>query len=566
MKKSFLKNNLLVNGLEIVFITLLSLGSYWFLLKPGYFPMHDDIQVIRLHQMFQCFLDGQIPCRWASDLTGGLGQPLFNFYAPFPFYLGAFFHLLGFSFIDSVKALFALSFALSGVFMYFLGKTFFGRLGAVTVSFLYVYAPYHAVDIYVRGAMSESWALVFFPLIFWFFYLSIKDEKYLYFVLSIFSLSFLILSHSIMNLSFFPVAFFWAIYWLVALKKVKLFPKVISVFVLAFLLAGFFILPALLEKSLVRIESLMAAYYDFRLHFVTSGQLFFSRFWGYGSSLGAQSGMSFQIGWPHWWLVVLMLPLSFLLYLKKEKRKALLFLFLIVIFFAFAFMTHRKSILIWETLPFIPFVQFPWRFLGIIIFLASFISGGIFDFLKCSRAPRFVNVLFTILVIVLTAYLNLGYFQPKEMIKINDEEKLSGYNWQSQQMGALIDYLPKTVQKVPEKPVNNWPIILNGQAKISNFQKRSNFWQVNLRAENGGSVVEVPVLDFPVWEVFLDQKKADCGINNESGVIRVSVPEGDHIISSYFRNTTLRTLANLLTVLTFLILVMGFVRFRSKKF
>ena len=28
-----------------------------------------------------------------------------------------------------------------------------------------MWAPYHAVDIYVRGAMNESWALVWFPAI-----------------------------------------------------------------------------------------------------------------------------------------------------------------------------------------------------------------------------------------------------------------------------------------------------------------------------------------------------------------------------------------------------------------
>jgi hypothetical protein len=33
-------------------------------------------------------------------------------------------------------------------------------------SVFYVWAPYRALDVYVRGAMNESWAFVWFPLIF----------------------------------------------------------------------------------------------------------------------------------------------------------------------------------------------------------------------------------------------------------------------------------------------------------------------------------------------------------------------------------------------------------------
>ena len=38
-------------------------------------------------------------------------------------------------------------------------------------------APYHAVDIYVRGEMGEGWAMVWFPLILWTAYRLIKSDK-----------------------------------------------------------------------------------------------------------------------------------------------------------------------------------------------------------------------------------------------------------------------------------------------------------------------------------------------------------------------------------------------------
>jgi hypothetical protein len=54
---------------------------------------------------------------------------------------------------------------LSGIFMYLLGSNIFGTLFGITTSVLYMYAPYHAVQMYVRGAIGELWATAFFPLL-----------------------------------------------------------------------------------------------------------------------------------------------------------------------------------------------------------------------------------------------------------------------------------------------------------------------------------------------------------------------------------------------------------------
>ena len=79
------------------------------LIKPGYFSMHDDIQVMRLYQMERCFQDGQLPCRWVPDMGAGYGHPLYNYHPVFPYYLGMVCRLLGLSFLDTVKTLFLLA-------------------------------------------------------------------------------------------------------------------------------------------------------------------------------------------------------------------------------------------------------------------------------------------------------------------------------------------------------------------------------------------------------------------------------------------------------------------------
>ncbi len=173
LKKLFSKPNFI--PLLIVVVAGILAGRSF--LTPGYFVMHDDLQMMRQLEMEKCFLDFQIPCRWVPDMGYGFGFPLFNFYPPLPYLIGQVFRLLSFSFVDTIKLVFLLSFIASGVTMYYLAKEFFGKVGGVVSAVFYIWAPYHAIDSYVRGAMNETWALVWFPAILWTAYRLIKEEK-----------------------------------------------------------------------------------------------------------------------------------------------------------------------------------------------------------------------------------------------------------------------------------------------------------------------------------------------------------------------------------------------------
>ncbi len=86
---------------DLILIFTLSVFIIWPLFLPGYFSHHDDLQVMRIFEMRQCFIDFQIPCRWVPDMGYGNGFPLFNYYGVFPYYLGAILSFI-FGFILSV--------------------------------------------------------------------------------------------------------------------------------------------------------------------------------------------------------------------------------------------------------------------------------------------------------------------------------------------------------------------------------------------------------------------------------------------------------------------------------
>ena len=161
-----MKTNLVLILLVLFFSILISLP----LLKSGLYEMHDDQHVARLYLFDKSVREGQVPVRWVDELGFGFGYPLFVFYPPFVYMLGEVFHLSGFGFIDSVKLVFFASILLSGVGMFVFVKELGGRLAGLTSALFYMFLPYRALDIYVRGALAEAFSFVWLPLILWSFY------------------------------------------------------------------------------------------------------------------------------------------------------------------------------------------------------------------------------------------------------------------------------------------------------------------------------------------------------------------------------------------------------------
>src|SRR5581483_131743 len=132
--------------------------TFFAMLKFGIFSM-EDFHYFRLLEFDKCIQHLQIPCRWAADSGAGYGEPLFNFYGQFVYAFGEIFHLLSFSKIDSLKITFMSSLLLSAISMFFLARKIWGNnLSAFLSSILYLYAPYRAVDVWVRGALPEAFS------------------------------------------------------------------------------------------------------------------------------------------------------------------------------------------------------------------------------------------------------------------------------------------------------------------------------------------------------------------------------------------------------------------------
>lgn len=558
-KKLFKKENFLP-----VLIVLIAgvLASRTLIFQKGYFNMHDDLQLMRQLEMEKCFKDFQIPCRWVNDMGYGFGFPLFNFYPPLPYLVGELFRVLGFTFVVTAKLTFAFSLVASGIGMYYLAKQFFNRFGGVLSAIFYIWAPYHAVDVYVRGAMNEAWALIFFPLILLYSYKLILSKKVnINKWLILLSLSWfgLLVSHNLMVIIFAPIFALWCLLWMWREKNFKIIPKFIVSGILALGLSSFFSLPAIFENRFTQIESQLSGYYEYIAHFVSVKQLLITRFWGYGPSVWEvkDDGMPFQVGHIHWILTLVIITLWFLgLWIKKNNKfkfkiKKListdfLIIFLFIIGWLATFMTHNKATFIYKLITPLAIVQFPWRFLTIVIFSFSFLAGAITLFVK--------NKYFLSFLMLFVIIFNWNYFLPEhgKMGKLTDEEKFSNVAWDMQQTAGIYDYLPIWAITAPKEPQKIVAEILIGEGEITNTYQQTNYAKFTLNGDK--STVRINIFKFPGWKVYIDGNEINYSVPKEEmwGRMWIEVPEGKHLIEAKFVNTPIRTISNLISLVSWL--------------
>lgn len=506
------------------------------LTRPGFFPTQDYIYVARLYQMDKALKDGQFPVRWAPDFR--YGEPLFNFYAPLPYYVGSLIKTFGFSYLETIKLLFALSFFLPTVAMFYLAKEFFGKLGGTLAAVLYLYAPYHSVDVYVRGALSEAWSLIFLPLIFLSSLKLAQKPTLLRMVFLALSLAGLFYTHNIMSLLFMPFVLGWMVFWVIREKQIKPLPYFAGGLILGAGLASSYLWPALLEKQFVQSQYLLTGYFNFRGHFVAVPE-WFSTFWGYGASLwGPKDDMSFQVGVVHWAALALSLLLAGV---KRNKTSFLLVSFLAGEFLFSLFMQHNQSAPVWELFSILAFVQFPWRFLGISIFLVSFIGGSLVWY-----APKKVRPFLVLGFILAVIAFNVGYFRPESYYLDSIDSHFIAPSTLSQDDKLPKDYLPVWVKKIAPGKISG-PQVLSGQALVSNFSQRSSSaqFEVNVKKE---SQLELPVTYFPGWTVWANGKAISLQDPDELGLVRFDLPSGKYTVKAEFANTPVRVFGNTLSL------------------
>jgi len=570
---------------DLFVILIISIPSFLSLLNNSYFSMHDDQHIARLFLLDKGISQGYLYPRWVDMLGFNFGYPLFNFYPPLVYYVSEFFHLIGFSFMWSIKVTFILGFILSAYGIFLLAKRYTSKSFAYLATVLYTYFFYHGTLIYVRGALSEFFSLALLPFVF----LGLENLKSKpnlknSLLLSI-PIAFLILTHPLIA---FPtliyVAFFFLFYLLLqTFKRLKWVGYSIFSGIFGLLLSAFYWLPSMLERKFTLVDNILttelAAY---KVHFICLQQFLTSN-WGYGGSIpGCSDGMTFQIGKSH--IIALILSLvGFIFYLfTKTKQKKHIYYYSFFLFLAVfsLFMTTEYSMFIWKNIPNLSYLQFPWRFMTFANLFISLTSVyGLYLFFGSIKQHKWIKLVifwFVIIYSSLTIFFVGRYFIPQKYITKTDKEltTLEEIAWRVSR--STFEFVPKEIKTtksninttIPdikrEDIVKDAYLANNGVAEVKTIQNKFMNKEFQTKASKDFEF-RLNTFNFPGWTAYINGEKGDIYDKNDFNLITIRVPKGESNIRFIFEDTLVRSIGNYLSLTSVGFVFLLFLLLKLKK-
>lgn len=502
--------------------------------SSGYFTTHDgEWAIVRMSEMQRELRDLQIPPRWSDYLNHGYGYPLFSYTYPGPFYAGIVLRLFKIGLTDSVKIIFIGSVAISAVSMFLLGRTLAGNYAGLIASLFYVIAPFRLVDLYVRGSIGESVSLAMFPLLFYASIRYILRPGGVKMVFCSVILAYMILSHNVMSLVFFP--FFLVFLYVVIItyfEDVKLytFRYFLPMILLGLGISAFFFFPAMIERNYVILSKIKLA--EVSDNFIRLPEYLFSK-WSY------QDKPSFQLGWAHIAAVILSI-ISFVFGRDIDKKKYLtIVVYLVLSIIVLIFFAHPISWLFWQ-LPFLSNIDFPWRLLTPLAFFIALSS----IFLSLHKSTRIIAGI----LIGLTVILGLGFAKPNEYIQKPDDY----YNTNDATTTSKDELMPIWATDKPTERYEKKVELENIKGLVYDLQHNSK--KIIFRVKSDiPTIVKVNTLYFPGWTFFVRGIEVHLDYQRPDGLIRFEIPAGDMQIEGYFRETTVRLISNIVSLISILI-------------
>jgi hypothetical protein len=539
-------------GMLLLMTLLAGLPLFQFKIMKG----HDALEYLpRAVEFYEGLKAGQLFPRWAPDLSAGYGQPFFSFNPPLFYYVAALFRFFGFSFVAAQDlAIFALL-LLSGLGMYLLAGEFFGRRGGLVSAVAYLFAPYLLVNLYVRHALADFSAFAFMPLAWWSLYCFSMGRGYRFLLMGAPALALLILSSNPVALMAFPalVLFLGWLAWAERSRSAPILKRGLWYLGLGLGLSAFFWLPALVERNLVHTARVLTGYLNYQNHFVYLSQLIYSP-WGYGLSRpGLHDEMSFAIGPIH-----LVLAVAAIWLLRRIRARpgqgGLLVTFFLALLGLAAFFASGESLFLWEQLPLLQYLEFPWRFLSLVAVSTAFLCG--FPFLLLG--PEKDRLAYWLMVGLIGALFLLGFpkARPETFLAVTDADYSPGMiALRRISVTTAEEYEPVWVQERPQTPAPERLSLLSGAGNISaiSLSPTQYLFQAAIMA---AARLRVNTFYFPGWTLYVDGLERPVEYNNPQGVMEFSLEPGEHLIRVVFADTPVRQASARLSLLALGLLIL----------
>ncbi len=562
--------------IETLAIVLLALPMLLPLLRAAMPETHDaQFHYYRSIVLAWHLGHGDLLPRLASDLGYGYGLPVFNFYGPLFYYPPALLILLGLDAAIAVNLTLLVLLVLAGYGMLRLGREWFGPLASWLAAAAFLYSPYLLLDLYWRGAFPEVLGLALLPWGLLFFSLLLRAPDWASWRADWFGATavtgLVALAHNISIVWSLPMlAASIGAGWLLGEggNRPAIRWRLVSALCalgLGLALASFFLLPAVTELRWIQASRLTGSpQRDYHNNFLAAAELLSLPKTFDPTQIAPPRPRS--LGLPQLGLAALGLW-----FVWREPRKTRwLWLGLLLAAAASVALTLALSAPVWDALPPMKYIQFPWRWLGPASLMLALL-GGYGASALLSHAGRAQAYAFGLaMVLIVTGNLSWAfatYFPPQPgagIDAVRDFERTSGLVG----LSTEGEFVPIWVTQMPASDSLRDRVVagdllarVRPDALPAGVQLQSADYQLTGTTarflSNAPAEVTFDWFYFPGWIATVNGQPALIHIQSPSGLIGVSLPAGVSEVRLTFGLTPDRVAGGMISLLALLAILVG---------
>ncbi|RLT52786.1 MAG: hypothetical protein DWI68_01670, partial [Chloroflexi bacterium] len=451
-------------------------------------------------------------------------------------------------------------------------REWYGTWAGVAAGVVYGSAPYLAFNVLLRGALAESLALVWPPLILLCMERGLRHGSRRWAVLCAVCIAALVCSHNVTALIAMPLVLAVAVLrvWQVGGRSAQL--NAALGIAGGLLLSAFFWIPALFERGSIQTDQLLVPpIFTYYTNYLTPGELLALPAPTYyklvnpspAKAVGALAAGLALLGA----LAALNMPGVSRAGRALSKQRAALTGVLALAFAIYCLFTLEVSGAAWERIPLLPFVQFPWRMLGAASLCAALLAGALTARMG-GLAPLAAGS------IAIAALLgNLSWWYPRYCGNFAEASVASmlEYEYATHTVGtsAKGEFLPKLVRELPadnsianalmrgEEPQRLGGLPAAATAAVQNNNPLD--YQARINTPVSFELI-YNMFYFAGWRAEVDGQPVALRAAAPDGLARLTVPAGEHNVRVHFGSTPLRTTATAISVLALLALAIIWIR------
>ena len=553
-------------------VPILALLPVLWALLPGGLPNSADgmVHFARIIEIVLSWRDGIYLPRWSLNLGFGYGIPVFVFGPPLSYLLGAFYNTVGLGPEAAYKAMLVTALLIGAIGAYRLGQLLLGMAAGAVAAVAFIYAPNQLFTLFVQGNAPQLLAWSFLPWALWAtvqIYLAQETRARWGYALALaLAVSSTLISHNVVSLILGPTVGALVILLWFATRDLRALGCAVAGGALGGMMGAWFAVPALLETVYASTERIFVA--DFRTFFVPVAELLA---WPSRIDAGAINPyIPRTLGMP---VVIVALIGVFVLgarWLTRqspaqpfsgEQKTARVFwavaLFMFLYALICAWMATRASLLLWEQLPILAFLQFPARWIGFAGVALAWLAAAAVGVAVRRVQPVLAGVI--CFCLLASALVNLYPDKTPPGTRTLAVYEVVDYEVSSGAIGTTSygEFNPRWAPKplplssmvddyLAQRPVDRLEGRLPQDAtyrslKVTAHEQR---YEIILTSP---ATVSVNLLYFPGWSARVNDMPVQLWPDAVSGLVTVALPTGKSVLDLRFGPTRLRRAMGLLS-------------------